>query len=86
MSAKTQQIINYNFHKWFPTLPCRHACSLGGKISQQQKVARAALHTALGEDAAHVAQRPSGKRESATENESVLETRVMKTGLAAFKK
>ena len=49
-------------------------------------MAHAALHTALGEDAAHVAQRPSGKRESATENESVLETRVMKTGLAAFKK
>ena len=46
-----------------------------------------ALHRALREDAAHVALRPSGKRESAAENESVLETRrVMKTGLAALKK
>ena len=46
-----------------------------------------ALHRALREDAAHVARRPSGKRESAAENESVLETRrVRKTGLAALKK
>ena len=37
--------------------------------------------------ASQVVLRPSGKRESATENESVLETRrVMKTGLAAWKK
>ena len=45
INAKTQQIINYNFYKWFPTSPCRHACALGGKISQQQKVACASGST-----------------------------------------
>lgn len=44
-------------------------------------------HRALRAESAPVAPGPSGKRESTAENESVLETRrVMKTGLAAFKK
>lgn len=32
------------------------------------------IHTALPAESAHVAPRPSGKRESATENEPMLET------------
>lgn len=85
VSAKTQQIINYDFSQMLSHIPCRHACVLGGKrISQQQKVACCfrLAHAALSTESAHAARKPSGKWEPVSENQSVLEaSRAMETEL-----
>lgn len=47
-----------------------------GFLSSRKWPALASLHTALSAESAHEAPRPSGRRESATENQPVLENEV----------
>lgn len=90
ISAKTQRIINYNFSQMVSHVPLQV-----GLCPQKEKDFSAVerglcvwIHTALHAESAHVAPRPSGKRESATENEPILKQtrRVIETELAAFEK